>query len=168
MIENRSGTLSNHIVGVDRQGRSTPLTKIDDDVGLDIALLAADNEYSLSNALPFELFFDQAAHDTKVTFPGLAFAQRNDITATSPPANTFEYNSEKNIALRSSTNDGDSGAPLYTIQNLVIGVVDKKQTSAQGVAMPIKKLVPFLERNEGGESAVAARAFLSRRPMLMF
>jgi hypothetical protein len=159
VIVDSSGSISHRIVGTDRVGRSTLLRVVDDDAPSDIALLVADDTYTITDAFPFELFLDIAPHDTLVTFSGLAFAKANNVSATSPSPNTFTYDKDMNILLRSNTFDGDSGAPLYSAQGVVVGIVDEKQTSSQGIALPIKKLVWFLEKHSESASAAAAKAF---------
>lgn len=148
------------ITGRDHLGNTLKLIVLDSDSKLDIALLAADNSYPTSDKMPFDLYLDVVAEDTLVSFSGLAFANARDVSATSPSPNNFAYSNDMDMLLKVNTNDGDSGAPLYTAQGLVVGVIERKQTIAQGVALPTTKLVTFLERHLGSNSANSIRNLL--------
>ena len=74
-----------------------------------------------------------------MTFEGGAYATATQVTFTPPKENRFSYeDGTRGIALRVNTDGGDSGAPIYNVNGLVIGMVTKKQQLSQAVGVPMK------------------------------
>jgi len=120
------------------------LNIIDADSNLDVAMLQAEDIINFDNVLPVELYFDSVGASTLVTFPGLGFAHSKDVHATSPAPTTVTYDNDDGVMLlRVPTYAGDSGAPVYTDQGVVVGIVQKKQMQDQGTAMRADRLADF-------------------------
>jgi hypothetical protein len=132
------------ITGIDIGQHKMTLTVVGDDPSLDVALLRSDGNWLQDRANPYELFFSNIGFDD-VTFSGLAYASEHDVRPTSPKEDTFRYNKNATeMQLRVNTNDGDSGAPVYTKQGLVVGIVTNKQAISQATAITMKTLSKFV------------------------
>ena len=138
------------VSGTDASGQPVKLEVVDNDAKYDVALLRTIDFGKFRNETAFELSFDSPWTDTKITFPGLAFATDVDVTPTMPVPNTFVYNAAGNIILRTQVRSGDSGSPVFTDRGMVIGIMIRNQTSDQAVVVPVEYLRTFLLKHVGG------------------
>jgi TPR repeat protein len=137
---------SRRIIGMNAKGRTIALQVIADDEKLDVALLKGVDSIQLNSVRPYELYF-AGLESQDVTFSGLAFASKKQFTSAPPKENRFEYNEDATqLQLRVNTGPGDSGAPVYNRQGLVIGVVTNKKVVSQVTAVTMKSLSDFMVR----------------------
>ena len=135
------------IQGVDPLQNSTTLKVIADDSALDVALLKGQRSASADGMRPYELFLANIASED-VTFSGLAYADAAHLLSAPPKEDRFQYNEDASeIYLRVNTDEGDSGAPVYTKQGLVVGIVRSKQKISQASAVAMRSLADFLTRH---------------------
>ena len=140
---------STPITGKSGEPNASPvkLHLLDEDEGLDVAVIQAEQPHPFQNAIAFELSLSEPSKQSEVTFPGLALAGDDDVTATMPSPSTFEFDSSAHIVFRTTVLAGDSGSPVFTSQGLVVGVILNSQRAAQATAVPMMNLAEFLMRS---------------------
>lgn len=135
------------IQGMDPQQNKLTLKLVADDSTLDVALLKGQRSALTDGMRPYELFLATLASED-VTFSGLAYADPYHLLSAPPKEDRFEYNEDgSEIYLRVNTDEGDSGAPVYTKKGLVVGIVRSKQKISQASAVPMNSLADFLTDN---------------------
>jgi hypothetical protein len=137
---------SRPIKGVAPGGQKTELTVVAENQSLDVALLKRGSAPS-DDVHPYELFLTKRAPEN-VTFSGLAFADETDLHSVPPKEDAFTYNNNATeMQLRVNIGEGDSGAPVYTEQGLVVGIVRSKQVVSQATAVTMNSLSDFLTQH---------------------
>jgi hypothetical protein len=163
-ISNRSLSIQ----GVDPLQNKRTLQVIADDSALDVALLKGEGSASADDMRPYELYLSNIASED-VTFSGLAYADVAHVQSAPPKEDRFQYNDDASeIYLRVNTDEGDSGAPVYTKKGLVVGIVRSKQKISQASAVPMSALADFLTHHAtavpSGGSAWKLHDMLLGRP----
>ena len=108
------------------------------DAAADIAVLkAVDHEFD-DSFLPLELAFSTLRDHSKVSFIGTASSSPANFHPISPGAINVSYDNRGR--LRGRTNQvmtGDSGSPLFTLNGLVFGILTKRRSNNEIVAVPL-------------------------------
>jgi hypothetical protein len=132
------------VQGVDSNHHKLLLHIVAEDDQLDVALLKIDNAPQVSGVQPYELFLNNIGPE-EVTFSGLAYSNENSFSAHPPKEDRFRYNEDATeMELRVNTDEGDSGAPVYTKQGVVVGMVTNKQKISQATAVTMRNLSDFI------------------------
>jgi hypothetical protein len=136
---------SRPIRGVDAsQHRQMLLHVVAEDEELDVALLESDSPVQPDGVQPYELYLNTIP-EQDVTFSGMAYTDPESPSAHPPKEDRFRYNDDRTeMELTVNTDEGDSGAPVYNKQGLVVGMVTKRQKISQATAVGMQNLANFL------------------------
>ena len=131
------------IHGVDYGGHKMLLHVVAENETFDVALLKSDRSLQGDRVLAYELFLGNMAPEL-VTFAGMAFDDAAHVKPHPPGGSRFSEGGNGTLELTVNTDEGDSGAPVYTNKGLVIGIVTNKKVISQATAVAVKHLSAFL------------------------
>jgi hypothetical protein len=140
-INDSTQTISVIAVG---SSQKLTLSVLAHDEKLDVALLKVSGPPADHSQAPYELFLSNPA-PLDATFSGMAFTNASEVRPTQPKENRLSLSDDgQEMELRVSTDFGDSGAPVYTKQGLVVGIVTGKKRLSDAIIIPIRNVSKFL------------------------
>jgi tetratricopeptide (TPR) repeat protein/V8-like Glu-specific endopeptidase len=161
-----SGEPMPQIVGSDRDGHRFNMCIKAEDKALDAALLYVDDTTVFKDVWDFELYFENIGEGSQVTYMGFPNQDTaaNNAYPMMPKEVSFSYSHNENdgdvtMAIPLNIEDVASGAPVFTSQGVVVGMVTNRRGVNEAVAIPMKRLEVFLTRQGVSDDSLEFRKF---------